>query len=260
MGTAELQGDLWGRAPDGWATIQELQHRPLFKAMLEAARVVDGGHILDAGCGGGAASVMAAELGAQVSGIDAAEGLINHARKRVPGGDFRVGDIEELPFDDDAFSAVIAPNSVQYSGDRLATLRGFARVCQEGGHIVAGLFGTPKKVAFAPVFAAVRDALPQAPPRGGPFELSMPGVLESLFEEAGLTVIESNEVDCPFQYDDFEQFWYANASAGPLQGAMQVVAEADLKEALRRATEPFRQPDGTIRIAPNFFKYVVASA
>ncbi len=260
MGTAELQGELWGRAPDGWATVQERQHRPLFQAMLGAARVVEGSHVLDAGCGGGAASAMAAELGAQVSGIDAAAGLIDHARRRVPNGDFRVGDIEVLPFDDDAFSAVIAPNSVQYSADRVATLRGFARVCQEGGRIVAGLFGAPEKVAFAPVFGAVRDALPQPPPGGGPFELSMPGVLESLFEEAGLTVIESNEVDCPFQYDDFEQFWYANASAGPLQGALRAVPEADLKEALRRATESFRQSDGTIRIAPNFFKYVVASA
>jgi hypothetical protein len=36
--------------------------------------------------------------GALVSGIDAAEGLVAIARERVPDGDFRVGDIESLPF------------------------------------------------------------------------------------------------------------------------------------------------------------------
>jgi SAM-dependent methyltransferase len=260
MGTAESQGELWGAAPEGWATIQERQHRPLFESMLNAAKVVEGSDVLDAGCGSGTASELAAARGARVSGIDAAEGLIAFAKERVPGADFRVGDIEHLPFDDDAFTAVIAPNSVQYSGDRVATLRGFARVCQEGGHVVAGLFGAPDKVAFMPVFGAIRDALPEPPPGKGPFELSAPGVLESLFEEAGLTIIDIGEVDCPFIYADFDEFWLANASAGPLQGAMRVIGEGALKEALRKPVEAFQQPDGRIEIGPNYFKYIVASA
>ncbi len=71
MGTAEIQGELWGAAPEGWVTIQEPMHRPLFDAMLDAAKTVEGTHVLDAGCGGGGASLAAAERGARVSGIDA---------------------------------------------------------------------------------------------------------------------------------------------------------------------------------------------
>ena len=97
MGTAEIQGDLWGRVPQDWATIQEPMHRPLWEAMLDEALVSSGTRILDAGCGGGGASVLADERGAQISGIDAAEGLIAFASERLPDGDFRVGDIESLP-------------------------------------------------------------------------------------------------------------------------------------------------------------------
>ena len=91
----------------------------MWEAMLDEARVGSGTHVLDAGCGGGGASVLAAERGARVSGIDAAEEMIAFVSERVPGGDFCVGDIEHLPHEDDAFDAVFAANSVQYSGDRL---------------------------------------------------------------------------------------------------------------------------------------------
>jgi SAM-dependent methyltransferase len=214
---------------------------------------------LDVGCGGGGASVLAAERKAQVSGLDAAEGLIAIARERVPNGDFRVGEIERLPFDDEVFDAVFAANSVQYTEDRIQALRELGRVCTLKGRIVAGLFGSPEKVAFGAVFKAVRDTMPEPPPGAGPFELSAPGTLERLFEAAGLNVLESDEVDCPFTYPDFETFWRAQVAAGPLQGTLRVVSEAKLRSALRDTVEVFRLDNGGLLIQPNVFKYVVAT-
>lgn len=227
--------------------------------MLDDTNVGPGTHVLDAGCGGGGASLAMRERGASVSGLDAAEGLITIARERVPGVDFLIGDIESLPFEDDAFDVVFASNSVQYSADRVATLRGFARVCRPGGRVVAGLFGPPEKVEYRVIFGAVRDALPEPPPGAGPFELSMPGVLEGLFEEAGLDVVGGGEVDVPFLYADFETFWRANSSAGPFQGAMQVAGEERVMATVREAVEAFMLDDGSIEIRPNAFTYVVAS-
>lgn len=259
MGTAQIQGELWGKAPQGWAEIQEPLHRPLWEAMQDAANVGSGTTFLDAGCGGGGASVFAAERGAIVSGLDAAEGLLAFARERVPAGDFRVGDIESLPFADNSFEAVFAANSVQYAADRVAALRELGRVCTLNGRIVAGLFGSPEKVAYASVFKALGDAMPGPPKGGGPFELSVPGKLEELFTEAGLNVVESGEVDCPFSYLDFETFWQANVAAGPLQGMLRVVTEDHLRSAVRGAVETFNQDNGSILIQPNMFKYVVAT-
>ncbi len=39
MGSANVQGDLWGRAPLDWTNIQELLYIPLWKAMLNVSGV-----------------------------------------------------------------------------------------------------------------------------------------------------------------------------------------------------------------------------
>ncbi len=100
--------------------------------------------------------------------------------------------------------------------------------------------------------------MPEPPKGGGPFELSMPGILEELFVEAGLTNITTNEVNCPFLYEDFEIFWEANVSAGPFQGMLQMINENKLKKLMKEAVSDFRLDDGSIVIQNNIFKYVSA--
>lgn len=213
--------------------------------------------MLDVGCGGGGSSLLADQRGAHVSGLDAAEPLVQLARERVPAGDFRAGDMESLPFPDDAFDAVIASNSVQYAADSVAALKEMRRVCAPGGRVVAGLFSTPDKVEYRVLFQAVRDSLPDPPPGDGPFGLSAPGKLEKLFEDAGLPVVHADEVNCPFTFQDFDAFWRAGVAAGPLQGALRIVNEAKLKSAARTAVEPFQNEAGSI-LMNNAFRFVVA--
>ncbi|MFQ5923342.1 MAG: class I SAM-dependent methyltransferase [Anaerolineales bacterium] len=258
MGSAQAQGDLWGRAPQDWAELQEPHHRPLFVAMLDEGNVGSGTRILDAGCGGGGVSILAAERGAQINGLDAAAPLIEMARQRVPGGDFRVGDIQEMPFDDHAFEAVIAANALQYSEDRVATLREMKRVSAQDGRVVVGLFSSPEKVEYRVVFEAVRNTFPEPPPGKGPFELSGPGVLEQLFQQAEMDVVGSGEVQCEHDYSDVETFVRAAASGGPTQAAMQSVGAEKVKEALAEAVRPYQAGDGSIHMM-SWFRYVVAA-
>lgn len=259
MGTSSTQGELWGAASHDWAMLTEPQHRPLWEAMLDAAPVTSGTRFLDAGCGGGGSSVLAAERGAQVSGLDAAAEMIQIAAERVPGGDFRTGRIEELPYDDGTFDAVFAANCVQFAADPVATLHEFARVCRPEGRIVAGLLGSPERVAFHTIFAAVRDVLPEPPAGARPFDLSAPGKLKSLFAEAGLNVLGGGEAACPYNYPDFETFWRASAAGGPFMGAVRAIGEESARKVVRQAVEPFIQDDGQITMRPNVFKYVLGT-
>jgi SAM-dependent methyltransferase len=259
MGSSQKQGDLWGQAPSDWATIQEPKHIPLFNAMLDAAGVGTDTHLLDAGCGGGGAGVLAAQRGAQVSGLDASDGLIKIAQARVPSGDFHVGDIEDLPFENDTFDAVIAPNSVQYAEDRIAALRELGRVCKPDGRVVVGLFGPSDKVEYSRILQAIRRAMPEPPPGDGPFDLSADGKLEGLIEDAGLKIIESDEVNCPFIYPDFETFWRGHTAGGPSQSLIRIMGEETMKSAVQEASKSFTDSDGRIVITPNFYKYVVAT-
>ncbi len=260
MGSARVQGELWGRAADDWASLQEVQHAPFFEAMLNAAGVGDGVRFLDAGCGGGSASVLAGSRGAVVSGLDASAPLIDIVRRRVPDGDFRVGDLEALPFADESFDAVIAANSIQYAEDRVAALRELARVSAPGARIVVGLFGRSDRVDFRVVFKALRDSLPEPPLGDGPFGLSGEGALEGLVVQAGLNVLESGEVDLPFIYDDTEVFWRALISGGPPQAAMDKVGEGALKVAVLEAIEPYITETGGVRFNSNAFQFITATS
>lgn len=257
MGSADLQGELWGRAPADWLDLQEGFSVPLWDSMLNATGVENGSRLLDAGCGAGGASVLAYGRGATVTGLDASEGLLGMAKRRVPDAEFRLGDLEALPFDDGVFDAVIAASSIQYAEDPAKAVDELARVVTSDGRVAVGLFGTPDKVEYRVVLEAIRDALPDPPEGGGPFALSQPGTLEGLIEAAEMDVIESEEVDCPFMFSDMEAFWKGCISAGPVQAALKVVDARELKQRLEEVAAPYQQADGTIRFEVAF-RYVSA--
>lgn len=259
MGSAEAQGLLWGNEPQGWAS-HESNHVPLFRAMMESTSIGPGKRVLDIGCGAGHSSELIKTAGATVVGVDAAEGMVGYAKKTFDGIDFQVGGIEDLNFRDDEFDVVFAANSVQYAADLGAALRELRRVCKPGGSVVAGLFGPPEGVTYRRVLDAVGQFMPKPPPGGkpgGPFRLSAPGVLEEGFTSAGIEVSKTGDVNCPFQYGSWDQFWRGTRAAGPTQMAIALAGVDAVEEATRTAVEPLVADDGSITFETNVFIYVV---
>jgi ubiquinone/menaquinone biosynthesis C-methylase UbiE len=87
----------------------------------------------DVGCGSGIAALMASQRGARVWGLDAAEKLIEIARARVPSGDFRVGEMEKLPFLDGMFDLVTGFAAFNYAARPLAALAEARRIVKPDG-------------------------------------------------------------------------------------------------------------------------------
>ena len=135
MGSAEVQGELWGRDPETWANFQEAQMRPIYDATLDALEPLAGRALLDAGCGAGLAVRLAADRGAAVSGLDASAPLLEVARGRTPEAGLRTGDIQALPFEDASFNVVTSFNAIQYAADPAAAVAQLARVCRPGGPV-----------------------------------------------------------------------------------------------------------------------------
>jgi len=254
MGSADIQGPLWSGIADTWAEVLEPLRTPLYDAMLDAADVKAGTYLLDAGCGSGAASKRAALRGAKVAGLDAAEGMIKRARQQVPDGDFRVGDLEELPFEANTFEAVVASDSVQYAENKVAAIAEMARVCKPSGIVVVAIWDVPEKNEQRAIFAAMENELPE-PPRAGPFALSKHGLMEDMIKEAGLSVEGQKSVPIKFRFSNVDQFWQVVGSSGYTKRMMRVVGEERIKRAALAAVEQFIQPSGEV-IMQNSFRYV----
>ncbi len=76
-----------------------------------AARLEDGAHVLDLGCGGGEKTGRLAER-FDVVGVDISEEQLRRARQTVPQARFVEGDFTALDFDDGSFDAVTAFYSI----------------------------------------------------------------------------------------------------------------------------------------------------
>lgn len=259
MGSATIQGKLWGARAQDWAARTEQVGLPLFGAALDAARVTDGTRLLDAGCGAGLLALLAHLRGAQVSAFDASPGLLEVARQRMPGVDVREGDIEALPYADASFDAVIAVNSVFYAADMAAAMRELVRVARPGARVVVTAWGPPEKCEFlGAVMPGLAPLMPPPPPGAQaphPGALSAPGALAAVLEEAGLRVVEEGEVSCPFVFPSTEASWRANASAGVNQAAIAHSGEAAVRAVYADADRAHMRADGSIRYE-NVFLWV----
>lgn len=71
-----------------------------------------GEKVLDLGCGSGVHSRHLIDQGLKVVGLDLSPRMIEEAKKRVPGGEFVVGDMMALDFPQESFDGVYARASL----------------------------------------------------------------------------------------------------------------------------------------------------
>jgi 2-polyprenyl-3-methyl-5-hydroxy-6-metoxy-1,4-benzoquinol methylase len=256
--TGATHGPLWGARAREWAEIQEGTVKPLFESVLGRVGIGKGTSLLDVGCGAGMFCALAAERGAQVAGLDAAEGMIAVARERTPAGNFLVGEIEDLPREHGAFDVVTGFNSFQFAGDPANALRKARRVVSSEGQLVVAVWGEAKDCDAAAVIKAIAELLPPPPPgTAGPFALSEPGALEALVEEAGFTPEGAHEVPCPWVYPDLDTAVRGIGSSRAANRAEQGVGRQAVEQALAAALQPFGDGTGIYRLE-NVFRYLVA--
>lgn len=241
-------GQAWGAKACDWAYLTEPYGRPVHDQVFARTGVGQGTALLDIACGAGMALLTAAQRGATVSGLDAAESLVAIARARVPEADIRQGDMFALPFPDASFDVVTSFNGIWAGCDQALTE--VRRVVKPGGCVGLSFWGAPRRMQLAGCFLALAATAP--PSEEGELAalaaIGKPGVAEDMAERAGLTPVERGTVDSVSEWPDLEIAWRAIAALGPAWASLHHSGESAVKEAVTAALVPYYSPATGVRL------------
>jgi ubiquinone/menaquinone biosynthesis C-methylase UbiE len=94
--------------------------------------------------------------------------LIDLARTRLPHADLRVGEMEQLPYQDDSFDLVTGFNSFFFANDIAGAMREAGRVAKPGASVVIQVWGPHQKNDLEAMKEIARPFLPPRPPTRHP--------------------------------------------------------------------------------------------
>jgi len=129
-----------GEAYADWSKTYDTAPNPLIDIEESYVyAVLDGiepGNALDAACGTGRHARYLRERGHMVVGVDGSPEMLDKARARVPGADFRVGDLSDLPLQDASVDLAVCSLALTHLPNLGPPIRELARVVRAGGRIV----------------------------------------------------------------------------------------------------------------------------
>lgn len=215
------------------------------ETLVDTLGVTRGQRVLDLGCGDGTTAVPAAQLGAEVLGVDIAANLVEagNRRARAAGLDnlvFREGDasnLEDLP--DATFDHVVTIFGAMFAPRPFDVAREMVRVTKPGGRIVMGNW-IPNDPTLVAQILRISAAYTPPPPEGfiSPMTWGVEAHVAERFARAG---VDSHRVSCvrdtyTFDYggtpsaflDEFLRYY------GPTMNALEAAEKTGRADALRQ--------------------------
>ena len=229
----------WQRAasayPDtfGHVTLQAVE------PLLDAVGAGPGVRLLDVATGPGYVAAAAARRGANVTGVDFAPAMVEHARQLHPGLDFREGDALQLPFEPATFDAAVASFGLLHFDQPERALAEMRRVLRPGGRGAFTVWRTPEHAAgFRITLDAIArhgDTESPAPPGPPFFRFSDPRECERALVEAGFASPTVVEVPMIWRLPSGEALFEAMATGGVRTSALLNAQSPRAREAIRHA-------------------------
>lgn len=199
---------------------------------------------LDVGCGNGAFTemLMARCAPASVHGIDPSDEQLAYATSRpaLRAAQLRKGDAMALPYPDDAFDAAVMPLVIFFVPDPARGVAEMGRVVRPGGAVAAYAWdmeggGFPYEALLAEI-RGLGITVPSPPSPGA----SRIDAMRDLWAGAGLTAVQTREIEVRRRFADFEDFWSTALGAPSVGSTLATMASDDL--ALLKARVRVRLP------------------
>ena len=207
-GKNQAQKELWNTfAGERWTRRQvdiDAMLAAFTQALMEASGLEGSSpqHVLDVGCGSGETSLMIADLGHTVTGVDISTSLLDLARKRAgdrSGVSFLEADASDAVFDSQ-FDLLISRFGVMFFDDPQAAFTHMVQQVKSGGRVVFVCWRPPGENEWVtmPMGVLVSVTEPPAPPppnAPSPFAFANPERVTSILTNAGLTDVKFTPVD-----------------------------------------------------------------
>ena len=229
----------WQRAaaayPDtfGQVTLQAVE------PLLDAVNAGPGTRLLDIATGPGYVAAAAARRGANVTGVDFAPAMVEHARQLHPGLDIREGDALQLPFAGATFDAAIISFGILHFDEPERALAEMRRILRPGGRGAFTVWMAPEHTAGFRItldaIAKYGDTESPAPPGPPFFRFSDPRECERALVDAGFVSPTVIEVPMTWHVPSGDALFEAMATGGVRTSALLNAQSAHARAAIRDA-------------------------
>ena len=231
--------------------------RPVGRMFLDWLALPKGLRWIDVGCGTGALTGMILDRATpkRVVGVEPSEGFLNLARANVedPRAEFRLGDAQTLPLDAHEADVAVSGLVLNFVPDKQRALQEMSRVVKPGSTVAAYVWDYAGEMQLMRYFwTAVSELFPDGAEKdeGKQFPICHPDALADLFRAGGLQAIETDAIDTPTVFANFDDYWSPFLRGqGPAGGYCVSLSEPD-RDRLRARLEdalPFND-DGSISL------------
>lgn len=112
--------------------------KKLYESVSQKVSSFNCKEVLDVGCGTGTVlSMLSKNEGISLAGIDLSEKMLNIAREKLDEKvELKIGDSEQLPWDDNTFDAIMCTDSFHHYPEPEKVLSEMARVLKFSGHLI----------------------------------------------------------------------------------------------------------------------------